>query len=148
MDAKINDTEPIDTEINDIEPMDVKINDTEPMDNKPDDTEPMDAKINDTEPMDIKPNDIDPINAEQSKPARPLLDKVDIADVFKFRNSLSTREKIELKSKIIQQPQTFTFPKTGQLSCKHTWLKNEYLMYSESKDALYCFACVVMGVTT
>lgn len=74
---------------------------------------------------------------------------IDIADVFKIRNTLSPREKIELKYKIIQPSQTFHFPKSGQLSCKFTWLKNyEHLVYSPAKDALYCFACVVMGVTT
>lgn len=89
------------------------------------------------------------VSVIQQKVLKAAVSNLDIADVFKIRNSLSPREKIELKYKIFQSPQTFHFPKTGQFSCKYNWVKNnEYLMYSLSNDALYCFACVVMGVTT
>ena len=126
----------------------------------PDDTPPVNIKPPDdnlsnfaptvyVQPNDTKQSATPPVFTQPKVTLPEIANDVDIADVFAMRDSLTPRQKIELKCKIKKPSQSFQFPKTGQFSCRHVWLKEfEYLMYSHSKDALYCFACVIMGVST
>lgn len=71
---------------------------------------------------------------------------MDVADVFEILKTLSDKSKVELENRIWRPPKDFSFPKNkSNLRCKIEWIeKYKMLMYSKSKDALYCLSCILM----
>lgn len=102
-----------------------------------------------TQTQKVKPNetlDCKSAQIEEKVEVKTSSSLIDIANVFESRKSLTEQEKSELKEKIWTPPKDFEFPKNAKnLRCKIEWVsKYDMLMYSLSKDALFCLSCILM----
>ena len=82
-----------------------------------------------------------------SKPHPIKGDKYDIFNVFEQLSDFSDAGKLDfIHQNVSKDYSDYEFPRSGtrKLHCRDAWLKkNDWLVYSETADSLYCISCIM-----